>query len=72
MCSKILTEEDCVRFARHLNLTVKEVFSNPNHPFPSGCYVWTPADNDHGIYYNSALTGNVNCTANRECLCAGK
>ena len=69
MCVKTFTEEECRMAARQLNKTIQEVFHNSNEPYPPGCYMWTPEDDYHGVYFNSALTGNVKCTEKRECLC---
>ena len=72
VCIKLVEEKACQSVANELKMTMKEVFNNSNPPYPPGCYIWTAKDQDHGVYYNSALNGNVSCTSERECLCESK
>ena len=64
-----MSEDECRHVASKLKLPVKEIFNNNDQKYPLGCYIWTPKDAEHGIYYNTNSTGSGKCTIDRECLC---
>ena len=64
-----MSEAECRQVASELKLAVKEIFENNDPKYPPGCYIWTPKDDEHGVYYNKDHSGSGKCTTDRECLC---
>lgn len=66
-CVDILSETECVRWARDRNLIFDDYKSSQA---PKGCYQWHyPNENRNRVYYNA--NGYHACSDYRRCICKG-